>query len=129
MKPGIVATAIAVVTGTLGAIAFWKLASRGADWLRGLVLLPMIVPPVVTALALYKAWVALGLVGVLAVSGCIEAFVTPSGLPTWARIGIGALAESVFLAYVFVLGRRAVAHGHTGDVDPLLLDDRVAAQA
>ena len=73
--------------------------------------------------------VALGLVGVLAVSGCIEAFVTPSPLPTWARIGIGILAEATFLAYVFVLGRRAVAQGYTGDVDPLLLDDRVATQS
>jgi uncharacterized membrane protein SpoIIM required for sporulation len=73
--------------------------------------------------------VALGLVGVLAVSGVIEAFVTPSPLPTWARIAIGILAEATFLAYVFVLGRRAVARGHTGDVDPLLLDDRVASQA
>src|SRR6478752_4877955 len=35
--------------------------------------------------------VALGLVAVLFVSGMIEAFVTPSGLPTWARIGIGVL--------------------------------------
>ena len=50
-------------------------------------------------------------------------------LPTWARIGIGILAEATFLAYVFVLGRRAVATGYTGDVDPLLLDDRVASQA
>ena len=33
--------------------------------------------------------VALGLVAVLFVSGVIEAFVTPSGLPTWARVGIG----------------------------------------
>ena len=31
--------------------------------------------------------VALGLVVVLLVSGVIEAFVTPSGLPTWARVG------------------------------------------
>jgi uncharacterized membrane protein SpoIIM required for sporulation len=75
------------------------------------------------------ATVALGLVGVLAVSGCIEAFVTPSPLPTWARIGIGLLAEATFLTYVFVLGRQAVARGHTGDIDPLLLDDRVAAQS
>ena len=30
-----------------------------------------------------------GLTVVLLVSGVIEAFVTPSGLPTWARIGIG----------------------------------------
>lgn len=73
--------------------------------------------------------VALGLVGVLAVSGLIEAFVTPSPLPTWARIAIGVLAEATFFAYVFVVGRRAVARGHTGDLDPLLLEDRVASQA
>jgi uncharacterized membrane protein SpoIIM required for sporulation len=60
--------------------------------------------------------VALGLVAVLLVSGVIEAFVTPSPLPTWARIGIGALALAAFLAYAAVLGRRAVAAGETGDV-------------
>ncbi len=39
---------------------------------------------------------------VLLVSGLIEAFVTPSPLPTWARIGIGAVAEAAFLGYVIV---------------------------
>lgn len=43
---------------------------------------------------------ALGVAGLLAVSGVIEAFVTPSGLPTWARIAIGVLAEACFVAYV-----------------------------
>ncbi|MGL4176528.1 MAG: stage II sporulation protein M [Dermatophilaceae bacterium] len=60
--------------------------------------------------------VALGLAVVLFVSAVIEAFVTPSGLPTWARIGIGIVAEALFLAYVFVVGRAAVADGATGDV-------------
>jgi uncharacterized membrane protein SpoIIM required for sporulation len=60
--------------------------------------------------------VALGLAGVLLVSGLIEAFVTPSGLPTWARIGIGALAEVAFLTYVVVLGRRGVRAGASGDL-------------
>ncbi|GAA4378794.1 stage II sporulation protein M [Nocardioides caricicola] len=73
--------------------------------------------------------VALGLVAVLFVSGVIEAFVTPSGLPTWARVGIGILAEAVFFAYVFVLGRQAFHRGQTGDVDASLLEDRVATQA
>ncbi len=73
--------------------------------------------------------VALGLVAVLAVSGLIEAFVTPSPLPTWARIGIGALAEAAFLAYVFVLGRQAHARGETGDLDAAVLEDRVATVA
>ena len=52
------------------------------------------------------AVVALGLAGVLLVSGVLEAFVTPSGLPTAARIAIGVLAELAFLAYVIVYGRR-----------------------
>ena len=60
--------------------------------------------------------VAVGLTVVLLVSGAIEAFVTPSPLPAWARIGIGVLAEAGFLTYVIVLGRRAVAAGETGDI-------------
>jgi uncharacterized membrane protein SpoIIM required for sporulation len=60
--------------------------------------------------------VALGLVVVLAISGLIEAFVTPSPLPTWARIGIGVLAEAAFLVYVFTVGRWAWQRGATGDV-------------
>ncbi|GAA4674166.1 stage II sporulation protein M [Nocardioides nanhaiensis] len=75
------------------------------------------------------ATVALGLVLVLLVSGVIEAFVTPSGLPTWARVGIGVLAELCFFAYVFVLGRNAVLRGHTGDVDRALLEDTVVSRA
>jgi uncharacterized membrane protein SpoIIM required for sporulation len=73
--------------------------------------------------------VALGLVVVLFISGIIEAFVTPSGLPTEARVGIGVLAELAFFAYVFLVGRSAVARGHTGDIDAALLEDRVATQA
>lgn len=71
----------------------------------------------------------LGLALLLAVSGAIEGFVTPSGLPTWARVGIGVLAEVAFFAYVFVLGRAAVARGHSGDIDAALLEDRVASVA
>ena len=59
---------------------------------------------------------AIGLAAVLLVSGVIEGFVTPSGLPTWARISVGVVAEALFLVYVFVLGRRAAKAGHTGDV-------------
>lgn len=60
---------------------------------------------------------AIGLAAVLFVSGAIEGFVTPSGLPTWARIAIGVVAELLFLAYVYVLGRRAALDGETGDLD------------
>ena len=75
------------------------------------------------------ATVSFGLVAVLMVTGIIEAFVTPSGLPTWARVGIGVVAELVFFAYVFVLGRNAVHRGYTGDIDASLLEARVASQA
>jgi uncharacterized membrane protein SpoIIM required for sporulation len=71
---------------------------------------------------------ALGLALVLFVSGIIEAFVTPSGLPTWARIGIGVIAEVLFLLYVYGPGRRAHRAGVTGDlVGDLRGDVRPAA--
>jgi uncharacterized membrane protein SpoIIM required for sporulation len=73
--------------------------------------------------------VSLGLVCVLLVSGVIEGFVTPSGLPTWARVAIGITAELAFFAYVFVLGRQAARRGATGDIDSRYLEDRVATQA
>ncbi len=60
--------------------------------------------------------VAVGLVVVLLVSGLIEAVVTPSTLPVAARIGIGVLAEILFLAYVIHFGRRAARAGETGDL-------------
>ncbi|MDT5351052.1 MAG: hypothetical protein QOH91_4339 [Mycobacterium sp.] len=61
--------------------------------------------------------VAVGLVGVLLVSGLIEALVTPSPLPTFVRVGIGIIAEVAFLSYVVYFGRRAVKAGETGDID------------
>ena len=67
--------------------------------------------------------IAIGLVVVLLVTGVIEAFVTPSPLPTWARVGIGVLAEAVFFAYVIRFGRAAALAGETGDLDVGLRDD------
>ncbi len=60
--------------------------------------------------------VAVGLTVVLLVSGAIEAFVTPSPLPTFVRIGIGIIAEAGFLSYIAFFGRRAVRAGDTGDI-------------
>ncbi|MCM2419671.1 MULTISPECIES: stage II sporulation protein M [unclassified Streptomyces] len=60
---------------------------------------------------------AIGLAVVLFVSGAIEGFVTPSGLPTWARITIGIVAELLFLAYIYGVGRRAALGGETGDLE------------
>jgi uncharacterized membrane protein SpoIIM required for sporulation len=60
--------------------------------------------------------VALGLVLVLLVSGLVEGFVTPSPLPAWLRLGIGFLVFAAYWAYTLILGRRAVAAGHRGDL-------------
>ncbi|MFC7403066.1 stage II sporulation protein M [Citricoccus sp. GCM10030269] len=61
--------------------------------------------------------VAGGLVLVLAVSGVVEGFVTPSDLPHWARLGIGALVLAGYWTYTLVLGGRAVRAGATGDLE------------
>lgn len=61
--------------------------------------------------------VSLGLIIVLAAAGIIEAFVTPSGLPTVARVGIGVVAEVLLVWWIVVYGRRGVAAGVTGDLD------------
>lgn len=61
--------------------------------------------------------VAIGLVVVLLISGLVEALVTPSPLPTFMRIGIGAAVEIAFLAYVIHFGRKAVHAGESGDIE------------
>ncbi|MDC7122992.1 stage II sporulation protein M [Cellulomonas fimi] len=62
--------------------------------------------------------VALGLVGVLAVSGVVEGFVTGSGMAWWLKIVIGVVVLVAFWVYTLVLGGRAVRAGATGDLDP-----------
>lgn len=61
--------------------------------------------------------VALGLVPVLFVSALVEAFVTPSPLPTALRIGVGATVWLAFLGYVVAFGHRAARAGHDPDLD------------
>ena len=55
-----------------------------------------------------------GLVVVFLAAGTIEGFVTGSSLPTWARVGIGVLGETVLLTWLVVRGRAAAAQGLTG---------------
>lgn len=58
--------------------------------------------------------VVTGLVLVFLVAGILEGFITPSPLPTWARVGTGIVVEVTFLAYVIGFGRAAAAEGFTG---------------
>ena len=60
--------------------------------------------------------VAVTLTAALAVAGLIEAFVTPAQIPWAVKLVVGVLAVAVLWAYTLVLGRRAAAAGHTGDL-------------
>jgi uncharacterized membrane protein SpoIIM required for sporulation len=71
--------------------------------------------------------VALGLVPVLLVSGLLEAFVTPSGLPVPIRAGLGIAAEIAFLSYVMIRGTRAAVAGLSADLDADLREANLPA--
>lgn len=96
-------TAIFVAAGT-GLRLGWALVAPG-DRTRGAALADEARRAIV---------IVIGLVLVFLVAGIIEAFVTPSPLPTWARVGTGVVVEVAFLAYVIGYGRRAAAEGWTG---------------
>lgn len=60
--------------------------------------------------------VAVGLTLALLVSGLIEGYITRLDWPWPIKIGIGTVALGAFLAYQWILGRRAVLAGETGDL-------------
>jgi uncharacterized membrane protein SpoIIM required for sporulation len=62
--------------------------------------------------------VALGLAVTLGVAGLLEAYVTPSPLPSFVRVGVGAVVWLAFLAYAWGVGRAAHLRGESADVDP-----------
>jgi uncharacterized membrane protein SpoIIM required for sporulation len=70
-----------------------------------------------------------GLVVAFCVAGFIEGFVTPSGLPTALRVGVGVAVWSAFVTYVVVLGSRAERAGLTGLLGETERDPLEAAQA
>lgn len=60
----------------------------------------------------------ISLTAALAVAGALEGFVTPSDLPLWIKITLGASAAVGLWAYTFILGCRAALQGDDGDLDP-----------
>nr|WP_218847354.1 stage II sporulation protein M [Psychromicrobium silvestre] len=60
--------------------------------------------------------VAIGLVLVLLVSGLVEGFVTPSPLPVWLKISIGAAVLAAYWCYALLLGGRAFKAGRSSDL-------------
>jgi putative spermidine/putrescine transport system permease protein len=82
---GVVATAISVAAGTLCAIGCWRLSSRAGEFVRALMLMPIVVPTIVYALGIYRFWVDLrlldtytGVIIVHAVTGIPYVVVTVS---------------------------------------------------
>lgn len=63
---------------------------------------------------LRTATIVIGLVVCFALAAFVEAWVTPSGLPVWTRVGIGVALELVFITYVIAFGRTAAAAGFRG---------------
>jgi len=57
----VAATILSVALGAACAIGLWRVRPRLAGLVGALMLAPMILPPIVSALALYRAWVALRL--------------------------------------------------------------------
>ncbi len=55
-------TLIAVILGTLVAVGCWRISSRLSEFVRMLMLAPMIVPSIVHALGFYQGWVQFGLI-------------------------------------------------------------------
>ena len=57
----VASAAIATVLGTLCAIGLWRLSSRTSELVRGFLLLPLVIPPIISAMAFYRTWVDFGL--------------------------------------------------------------------
>lgn len=57
-----ISTAIlATVLGTLCAIGLWRVSSKYSELVRAFLLLPLIIPQIISAMAFYRLWIPLGL--------------------------------------------------------------------
>ncbi|MEZ5238867.1 MAG: stage II sporulation protein M [Microthrixaceae bacterium] len=72
--------------------------------------------------------VVVGLTLCFCVAGLIEAFVTPSGMPTVLRVGVGVSVMVAFATYVVLLGQRAERMGLSGLPSELTRDEIAAAE-
>lgn len=93
---GLLELTMVCVSAAVGLRVFWSWVSPGARSRTSS--LAQVVRQSVSLIAVTTV--------ALMVCGIIEAFVTPSSLPTWARIGIGVVAFVGFLVYGLGLGRQ-----------------------
>lgn len=59
---GVASAALATLMGTLAAVGLWRLTSRWGEVVRGILLLPLVIPPIIAAMAFYRLYVPLGLI-------------------------------------------------------------------
>ncbi len=59
---GVTSAALATLIGTLAAVGLWRLASPWGEVVRGIMLLPLVIPPIIAAMAFYRLYVPLGLI-------------------------------------------------------------------
>jgi putative spermidine/putrescine transport system permease protein len=59
---GVVSTLLATAIGTLCAIGLWRVASKAGEVVRAVLLLPLVIPPIIAAMAFYRLFVPLGLI-------------------------------------------------------------------
>jgi uncharacterized membrane protein SpoIIM required for sporulation len=106
------------IAGGCGLRIAWAILSPG----------PRTRPEVLGEQGRVLATLAMGLFFVLLVSGAVEGFVTGhTSAPV--RLTIGVVVETLFLSYVFVVGRRAALRGERGDVTASDRGDRLATRA
>jgi putative spermidine/putrescine transport system permease protein len=53
--------AFSMVLGTLCAVGLWRVSSRFGEVTRAFLLLPLIIPQIISAMAFYRLWIPLGL--------------------------------------------------------------------
>jgi uncharacterized membrane protein SpoIIM required for sporulation len=73
--------------------------------------------------------IVVGLTLCFVVAGFIEGFVTPSGMPTALRVGVGVAVLATFVVYVVLLGGRAERRGLSGLLGELTRDEVAEAEA
>jgi len=52
---------LATILGTLCAIGLWRVSSKYSELVRAFLLLPLIIPQIISAMAFYRLWIPLGL--------------------------------------------------------------------
>jgi len=58
---GLTTSLLATVLGTLCAVGLWRVSSKYSELVRAFLLLPLIIPQIISAMAFYRLWIPLGL--------------------------------------------------------------------